>query len=424
MKLGGVAGVVSRHRQRISDLAIYTQDLAEVTSQPETHDAYRTYDGMLGLGFDVASANKLVPHFYNMAPRAEKYKKLYRGCDPLRIRQPEAKRDPNHEVNDTFFLDGDMPVAVHANASAVEVDPRTRRLFFASVQGRSNDSDEFNQSGTQCNVTEAHVEVAVHCPAGSRECRATRMRRSLVDKRPEYGSPLDHLPKLQFITQWLPKIETSGGLAASSCEVFLRDSARILPAHQYLNMSEVPPRLFASRLMLLLNAWYQISQTYGSVHWGAAPRDISAYGFDFGQLPANGSVPQAVVDASCRHMCTRSAEAVLTHTFQVYSYHPVWLALLFASSGVLLLVGLAGIVVRWRTCAPDVLGYAASMTYNNEYLPLPRQGGELDTMRRARVLRDLPISIGDVGGDNEAVGRIAFTALTSVRPLAKDRKYV
>ncbi len=104
-----------------------------------------------------------------------------------------------------------MPVAVRANVSAVEADPRTRRLFFASVQRRSSDSDDFIMSGTQCNVTEAHVEVAVHCLAGNRDCRATRMRRSLVDKRPGYGSPLDNLPALQDMSQSLPSLVTSGG---------------------------------------------------------------------------------------------------------------------------------------------------------------------------------------------------------------------
>ncbi len=360
--------------------------------------------------------------FSERSPRAERYKKLWRGQDPLRLKQRAMLHNFPHAINTTFFLDGDMPVAVRANVSAVQSSPRSRRLFFASVQSRSNDSDEAILSGTQCSITEAHVEVAVHCPAGSRDCRATHMRRSLVDKRPEYGSPLDNFSNLRHITR-IPFSETGDGRSSTLPETFLRESARFGPAPQYANMSEVPPPLFAGRLMLVLNAWYQIVMTSGPVHMGGAPRNISAYGFDFGQLPANGSVPPTVVDASCRHMCTRSTEAVLTHTFRVYAYHPAWLALLFASSGVLLLAGLAGIVIRWRTCAPDVLGYAASMTYNNVYLPLSQQSGALDAMSRARVLHDLPISISDVSGDNEAVGRIAFTALINVRPLVKGRKY-
>jgi hypothetical protein len=361
--------------------------------------------------------------FRESESRAEKYKRLWRGQDPLRTGYL-LHWAPETERNTTFFVDGDVLGAARANVSGVENDWHPRRLFFASAR-RGNNTTEFTMSATQCVVTESHVEVAISCPAGSRDCKATRMRRSLVDKRPEFNSSMGFPAALELMALVLPFIMANDGSMSTSTECFLRESTHFMPSQavQYVNMSEVPPPLFASRLTLVLNTLYQIFLTSGPVHRGNVPIDVPAYGFDFGQLPANGSVPQAVVDESCKHMCTRSTEAVLTHRKQIYSYHPVWLPLLFASSGVLIVAGLAGIILSWRTCAPDVLGYAASMTYNNVYLPLPERGGVLDAMGRARILRDLPVSISDVDGDSEAAGRVAFTSLTDVRPLEKGRKY-
>jgi hypothetical protein len=359
--------------------------------------------------------------FKESHPSLSKYKRWWQSRDPLRLKVG----DPAVFKNTSFFLDGDMPAVKFPNGSTAARDPRSRLLFFASGR-RENISAEYTMSATKCVVRETHVEAAVTCPTGWRDCEVTRMRRSLIDKRPESNVPLDSAQVLQNIIRMAPYIEISADAASSTTELFLHNSVGYLSKKEfrYINMSEVSPPLFASRLSLLLNTWYQILQTPNYAFKGDIPTNISAYGFDFGQLPANGSVPQSVVDAPCRYMCTRSTKAVLTHTELVFTYHPVWLALLFASSGVLLLVGLAGIVVRWRTLVPDAFGYVASMTYHNAYLPLPERGGVLDGMRRARILRDLPVSISDVGGDNPEVGRIAFTSLKDVRRLEKGRKYV
>jgi hypothetical protein len=156
---------------------------------------------------------------------------------------------------------------------------------------------------------------------------------------------------------------------------------------------------------------------------GDNPTNLSSYGFDFGKLPANRSVTKDEVNRSCRLACTQSTVATLTHTVEVFGYSRAWLALLFVCSGVLLATGVAGTLVGQRTRVPDILGYVASMTYNNRYLPLPEHGGVLDAMHRARILRDLPVSVGDVRGDDE-VGRVAFTSEMAVRTMETGRKYV
>jgi hypothetical protein len=257
-----------------------------------------------------------------------------------------------------------------------------------------------------------------------------KMRRSVLDTRPEFHVPLEDDDHMEYIAESLPSHVGSATNASCSTELFLRDSTTVGPggtADVYVNLSEVPPPTFAARLQLVLNAWYQLRLAGEStVFFGDNPPDPAAYGYDFAQLPANGSVAQAVVDASCRLFCSRSTQATLTHSVEVFAYSTLWLALLFISSAVLLATGLAGTALRGRALAPDMLGYVASMTYNNRYLPLPVNGGSdsaLDAMERVRILGHLRVAVGDVAGDEE-VGRLAFTANPHARPLQKGRKYI
>ena len=50
----------------IGDLKIKKQDFAEATSEPGFAFAFGRFDGILGLGYDTISVNKVVPPFYNM----------------------------------------------------------------------------------------------------------------------------------------------------------------------------------------------------------------------------------------------------------------------------------------------------------------------------------------------------------------------
>lgn len=63
---GSLEGFVSRDVVTIGDLEIKGQDFAEATSEPGLAFAFGRFDGILGLGFDTISVNKIVPPFYNM----------------------------------------------------------------------------------------------------------------------------------------------------------------------------------------------------------------------------------------------------------------------------------------------------------------------------------------------------------------------
>lgn len=63
---GSMEGFVSNDVMTIGDLKIKNLDFAEATKEPGLAFAFGRFDGILGMGFDRLSVNKIVPPFYAM----------------------------------------------------------------------------------------------------------------------------------------------------------------------------------------------------------------------------------------------------------------------------------------------------------------------------------------------------------------------
>jgi len=61
-----LSGFISQDVVTIGDLTIKDQDFAEATEEPGLAFAFGRFDGIMGLGFDTISVNRIVPPFYQM----------------------------------------------------------------------------------------------------------------------------------------------------------------------------------------------------------------------------------------------------------------------------------------------------------------------------------------------------------------------
>ncbi|CAO3625692.1 unnamed protein product [Cunninghamella blakesleeana] len=66
---GSLEGFISQDTLRIGDIAIPHQGFAESVKEPGFTFAFAKFDGILGLGYDTISVQKVVPPFYNIVNR-------------------------------------------------------------------------------------------------------------------------------------------------------------------------------------------------------------------------------------------------------------------------------------------------------------------------------------------------------------------
>lgn len=62
---GAVSGFISSDTVSLGDLKLKNQLFAEVTNEPGLAFAFGRFDGILGLGYDTISVNKIPPPFYS-----------------------------------------------------------------------------------------------------------------------------------------------------------------------------------------------------------------------------------------------------------------------------------------------------------------------------------------------------------------------
>jgi hypothetical protein len=359
----------------------------------------------------------------------------------------------------TFFLQTDLPltngdndgdgrfnsyVGFDNSSMAGKTYPK-RHITYASSFG-------YDPLGTstmniaKCSLGQVHVETVVQCLQD--KCQAVQIRPSLLDLRDENTTPFDHTLIAQLALTAFPK--TFGWSKGSSpTEQFIYNTSSfqfVSPVASFDNnpgwvdLAQLDPDVFARRLALLLNTYYQLTIAPAAFLGGLPQGNLSAFGPD--------TMPVADADVYLpKNMTTRNTSfgdwyfpfqtetyrseiyfvgattnATISTTHPVFRCNFAWLSLLLAAAITVLLIGIASLILKRKTLGPEMFGYVASMTYENQFIKIPEGGSMLDAMERARLLKDVEISVGDVRGDEE-VGHIALAAGVPMRKLEKGRLY-
>ncbi|KAF2461522.1 hypothetical protein BDY21DRAFT_314082 [Lineolata rhizophorae] len=252
-----------------------------------------------------------------------------------------------------------------------------------------------------CTATQQYVESMIHCNDGNCRVRKQRPSRRFENRNPKL-TPLDLPTTLYNLFQELPLATGSlqtGDSAAT--EMFINGSADpfAIQLRQPLNMTNIPNELFATRLGQVLNTYYQLSLEPSSFGGNLPGMDAFDQIINERADPLNSDIPGLFYP--------RTSNATTAIPFETYKCNYLWLALLETSSIILLAVGAAGMVLKCSSKAPDMMGYVASMTYDNPNLALPPGGAGLSATERAQLLRKLRVRIGDVRV-GEPVGHVAF----------------
>lgn len=86
---------------------------------------------------------------------------------------------------------------------------------------------------------------------------------------------------------------------------------------------------------------------------------------------------------------------------EVYVCNTIWAAIQTTISRLLLLFEILGLIAKYLALGPNILGYVSTMTRDNSYIPLSPEGGFLDGMERAKLLKDLHVKLQDVSSPDE-----------------------
>ena len=281
-----------------------------------------------------------------------------------------------------FFVDSksnfSRPSALYPNDSSFPAAEPPYVLFASEADGGNG------ATLANCSLTRSSVESNITCLGTS--CAVTQMRRSVFDRRPSDYTPLLGSARLNF---WMSWADAAGASLhpniATPTELFIQNGSltaaltTLGSTFSEVNLYTLPADVFSKRLSLLWNTYWQC---------GLAPW------YQTGNLPSNLTAFSDQANSS--YLIVNATTASVTHLQAVYVSNRPWAVLLLIASLILFACAIYCAILKYRTVAPDVLGYVSSLTRDNPYVPLPGGGTALDGLERARLLKNMKVRLQDV----------------------------
>jgi hypothetical protein len=359
----------------------------------------------------------------------------------------------------TFFLQTDIPLdngsddgdgrfnsfTGYANTSMIDREFPKRKLTYVSSFGFGPLSNT-TLNVANCSLGQIHTETIVNCVKES--CAAVKIRPSRSDLRDTQVTPFDHILISQLALAAFPKaFGWSRGSNPTEQFIFNTTSFQLASPTSnlginpgWVDMASLAPDVFAKRLALVLNTYYQLTIAPNAYLGNLPQSNLTAFGLNTTPvkdvdvyLPRNTTTQNTTFESwyndfqvatydSGMYFVGATTNATISKTHDIYLCNFAWLSLLLAAAITIFLTGAASLVLKRKTLGPEMFGCVTSMTYENPYLRIPEGGSMLDAMERARLLKDAEVHVGDVCG-NDNVGHIAFAAGAPMRKLERDRLY-
>jgi hypothetical protein len=255
--------------------------------------------------------------------------------------------------------------------------------FMSQSVAQQGEGGKFSNSVAFCEYYYDYLEADIECVATS--CRATALRKldSYSDgytKEWEMYLCNNFMGGLRYMTS-VDTIGTSDAYVRGSTvmEKWMYDPSNFIGGHRP-KLYELPPSVFAQRLTILWNTFFQ--STY-------AARALA------GNLDKATSTNISSVEGEIGS-AFNATETFASQQRITYRVNWEWFSVLLSCSLILLAAAYAGLVFKYLSLAPDIVGYASSLTMWNPYVPTAMSGTTLHGLERTALLHDLPVRIGDV----------------------------
>ncbi|KAH7083402.1 hypothetical protein BKA63DRAFT_530205 [Paraphoma chrysanthemicola] len=272
-----------------------------------------------------------------------------------------------------------------------------------------------NMSIAACTVDYLYLEAKVNCNGTS--CGVDSMRKLplLGDGYEESNDLFTRGNILTNLMSALPRVDNTNvgsptARGSTNAEKWMADPTNFIGAtYANVQLYKVDLETFSQRLTILWNTFHQ--STFATTALGGA-------------LPANLTHTGLLVGTSTNVTFNSTTATNNIPSLPVYKTNWKWFTALLVCSLILLIASYAGLILKYITLAPDIIGYASSLTLLNPYVPTPMGGTTLHGLERAALLHDLPVRIGDVC-PGEPVGAIAFARDDGrVAGLGRGRMYI
>jgi hypothetical protein len=250
-------------------------------------------------------------------------------------------------------------------------------------------------SVANCALHVSNVEVNVSCTQGS--CGVAYIRRSpspvwSVGGPGYFAQPIVQMLRFLPSAAGLPEHEATSTLI----EGFIcnnSDPQQSFSKFGWVDLTKVSSNDLSVRFTQLFNTYYFASLDPFLI---TDPESVNISDSGMSQTDATGTSDQVV-----------------------YILQNTWIVIWFLCLGILFGAAVCNAVLGRIVLAPDIIGYASTLTRENSNIPLPPGGSTLSGIDRALLLKETCLRIGDAREDNNDVGSLRIRLGDGIASLGK-----